>query len=67
MREVGSSNPGGGRGSIVGGIVHPTKVTGNLSRVSPRGEVVKYRPYPPPSFEVAKPRNITAYSAIIII
>jgi len=39
----------------------------NLFRISPRGEAVNYRQYVSPSFEVDKPRKITAISAIIVI
>ena len=38
----------------------------NLFRFSPRGEAVNHRPYPSRSFEVAKPRKITAISVIDI-
>ena len=58
VQEVDGSNPS--RGTIVGGNVQP-------SRISSLGEDVNYRPYVSPSFEVDKPRKITAISAIIII
>ena len=71
VREVGGSNPG--CGTTVGGIFHPTRQMARFSPpnmssiVNPRGETVNYRQYASPSFEVAKPRKITAISAIIII
>ena len=39
----------------------------NLFKISPFGEVVNFRPFGSPSFEVAKSRKITAITAIIII
>ena len=50
------------------------KIHGKLSsevriplRISYRGAAVSYRPHASPSFEIAKPREITAISVIIII
>ena len=62
----------------IGGVFHPTKqlvrfsppnmpYIVNLFRINPRGEVVNYRSYTSPSFEVTKTRKITDISAVIII
>ena len=39
----------------------PSVVNSNLFRISPSGEAVNYKSYASPSFEVAKPRKITAF------
>jgi len=68
-----------GRGTIVGGVVHPTRqlarysppnlpfiLNSKLGRISLRGEAVNYRPSSSPSFEVASHVNKLPFRPLLL-